>query len=166
MDYEKKLKNLRLRFPSPPKPVANYLPVVRSGNLLFLSGMLPFVDGKLTMTGKIGKECTIEEGQEAARIALLNGLSVIKQEMGSLNYIEQIVRIAVYVASAEDFFQQPAVANGASDLLAEIFGTAGRHARLALGVSVLPLNSVLELEMIVEICNMAPPGSETDTFVV
>lgn len=151
MDYEKKLHALGFTLPSPPKPVATYVPAVRSGNLLFLSGMIPMVEGKMAMVGKLGKELTVEQGQQAARITLLNALAVIKAELGSLDQVQRIVRIGVHVASAEGFTQQPAVANGASDLLVQIFGDAGRHARLALGAVELPLGAPVELEMIVEI---------------
>ncbi|MDC4204805.1 MAG: RidA family protein [Candidatus Manganitrophus sp.] len=151
MDYEKKLQALGSTLPSPPKPVATYVPAVRSGNLLFLSGMIPMVEGKMAMVGKLGKELTVEQGQQAARITLLNALAVIKAELGSLDQVRRIVRIGVHVASAEGFTQQPAVANGASDLLVQIFGDAGRHARLALGAVELPLGAPVELEMIVEI---------------
>ncbi|WDT77210.1 MAG: RidA family protein [Candidatus Manganitrophus sp.] len=151
MDYEKKLQALGFTLPSPPKPVATYVPAVRSGNLLFLSGMIPMVEGKMAMVGKLGKELTVEQGQQAARITLLNALAVIKAELGSLDQVRRIVRIGVHVASAEGFTQQPAVANGASDLLVQIFGDVGRHARLALGAAELPLGAPVELEMIVEI---------------
>lgn len=151
MDYEKKLQSLGLTLPSPPKPVATYVPVVRSGNLLFLSGMIPMVDGKMAKIGKLGKDLTVEQGQEIARITLLNALAVIKAELGSLEGVKRIVRIGVHVASSEGFTQQPAVANGASDLLVQIFGEAGRHARLALGAAELPLGAPVELEMIVEV---------------
>lgn len=151
MDYEKKLQSLGLTLPAPPKPVATYVPAVRSGNLLFLSGMIPMVEGKMAMVGKLGKELAVEQGQQAARITLLNALAVIKAELGSLDQVQRIVRIGVHVASAEGFTQQPAVANGASDLLVQIFGDAGRHARLALGAAELPLGAPVELEMIVEI---------------
>lgn len=151
MDYEKKLQALGFTLPSPPKPVATYVPAVRSGNLLFLSGMIPMVGGKMAMAGKLGKELTVEQGQQAARITLLNALAVIKAELGSLDQVRRIVRIGVHVASAEGFTQQPAVANGASDLLVQIFGDAGRHARLALGAAELPLGAPVELEMIVEV---------------
>ncbi len=154
MDYEKKIHSLGLDLPPSPKPVASYIPVVGSGNLLFLSGILPFVDGQLASRGKLGKELTIEEGMEAARICLLNGLSVIRNEIGSLNKIEQFVRLAVHVASTAEFTQQPAIANGASELLIEIFGDIGKHARLALGAVVLPLDAPVELEMIVELVSM------------
>lgn len=151
MDFEKKLQSLGLTLPSPPKPVATYVPVVRSGNLLFLSGMIPMVEGKMARVGKIGNDLTVEQGQEMARMTLLNGLAAIKAELGSLDGIKRIVRLGVHIASAEGFTQQSAVANGASDLLVQIFGEAGRHARLALGAAELPLGAPVELEMIVEV---------------
>ena len=151
MDYEKKIQSLGLTLPPPPKPVATYVPAVRSGDLLFLSGMIPMVDGKMAVVGKLGKELTVERGQEVARITLLNALAVVKAAVGSLDQVERIIRIGVHVASAEGFIQQPAVANGASDLLVQIFGEAGRHARLALGAAELPLNAPVELEMIVQV---------------
>ncbi len=151
MDYEKKLEQLGLKLPQAPKPVASYVPVVRTGTLLFLSGILPFVEGQLLSSGKIGEALTLEQAVEAARIALLNGLAVIKAETGSLDEMTKVVRIAVYVASSPSFTQQALVANGASDLLVEIFGDPGRHARLALGVTSLPLDAPVELEMIVEV---------------
>ncbi len=154
MNYENRLQSLGHTLPPPPKPLASYVPVVRSGNLLFLSGILPLVGGKLTLTGKLGKELSIEQGQKAAQIAILNALSVIKAEVGSLNAIEKIVRLAIHVSSTPDFIQQSAVANGASDLLVQIFDSPGRHARLALGAVVLPLDAPVEVEMIVEVASM------------
>ncbi len=151
MDVDERLKDLGLTLPQAPNPVATYVPVIRSGNLLFLSGMIPLVEGKLPFTGRIGKSLTLEQGEEATRIALLNALAVIQAECGSLNQVEQIVRIAVHVASAEGFTQQSIIANAASDLLVQIFGGVGRHARLALGAAILPLDAPVELEMIVQI---------------
>jgi enamine deaminase RidA (YjgF/YER057c/UK114 family) len=151
MDVEANLKSLGLSLPEPPKPVASYIPAVRAGNLLFLSGMLPFIDGKLSKTGKVGKELSVADGQEAAKVALLNALAVVKAELGSLNEVGRIVRMGVHVASAEGFTQQPAVGNGASDLLVQLFGEAGRHARLALGAAELPLGAPVELELIIQV---------------
>jgi len=151
MDAEEKLKSLGLILPPAPMPVATYVPAIRSGNLLFLSGMIPLVEGKLLLTGKIGKVLTLEQGEEAARVALLNALAVIRAECGSLNQVTQIVRLSTHVASSEGFTQQSIVANAASELLIEIFGGIGRHARLALGAGNLPLDAPVELEMIVEV---------------
>jgi enamine deaminase RidA (YjgF/YER057c/UK114 family) len=151
MSREQRLTTLGLALPPPPKPVASYVPAVRSGTLLFLSGILPMKDGKPAWTGKIGRDLTVEQGVEAARLACLNALAVVKAEIGSLDAVSRIVRLGGHVASAEGFTQQPAVVNGASDLLVAIFGDAGRHARLALGAYELPLGAAIELELIVEI---------------
>ena len=151
MSFEARLHELGLELPPPPKPVASYIPAVRSGNLLFLSGVLPFRDGQLTLTGKVGRELTPDQGREASRTAALNALSIARQELGALDRIKKMVRMVGHVASAEGFVQQPAVINGASDLLVQVFGEAGRHARVAVGAAELPLNSPVELELIIEI---------------
>jgi len=149
--FEQTLVRLGVALPAPPKPVATYIPAVRAGQLLFLSGVIPFRDGKLALEGKLGKDLGIEQGYEAARIALLNALAIVRSELGTLDRVKRCVRMVGYVASAEGFVQQPAVINGASDLLVEIFGEAGRHARVALGAAELPLNAPVELELIVEV---------------
>lgn len=151
MSFEQALAQLGIILPAPPKPVATYVPVVRAGNLLFLSGVIPFRDGKLAVEGKLGKDLTVEQGYEASRIALLNALAIVRSEIGTLDRVRKLVRMVGYVASAEGFIQQPAVINGASDLLVKIFGDAGRHARVALGAAELPLNAPVELELIVEV---------------
>jgi enamine deaminase RidA (YjgF/YER057c/UK114 family) len=151
MSFEARLHELQLELPPAPKPVASYIPAVRSGNLLFLSGVLPFRDGQLTLTGKVGRELTSEQGRDASRTAVLNALAIARQELGTLDRITKMVRMVGHVASAEGFVQQPAVINGASDLLVQIFGDAGRHARVAVGVAELPLNAPVELELILEV---------------
>ncbi|MBX3329228.1 MAG: RidA family protein [Nitrospira sp.] len=151
MSYEKKLSDLGLTLPAPPKPVANYVPVVRTGDLLFLSGVLPSRDGRLVMTGKLGENLTVEQGVEAAREAVLNGLSIIRSEAGSLDRVKQIVKMVGYIASAPGFTDQPQVLNGASDLLVSVFGEAGRHARVAVGAVELPRLAPIEIELIVEL---------------
>jgi enamine deaminase RidA (YjgF/YER057c/UK114 family) len=151
MSIESRLKELGIALPTAPKPVANYIPAVRAGELLFTSGVLPMKEGNLAFEGKLGKELTVERGQEAARLAVLNALSVVKQELGSLDKVARIVRLTGHVASAPGFVQQPGVLNGASDLLVAIFGEAGRHTRAALGAAELPLNSPIELELIVQV---------------
>ncbi len=151
MSYEKKLSDLGLTLPAPPKPVANYVPVVRTGDLLFLSGVLPSRDGRLIMTGKLGENLTVEQGVEAAREAVLNGLSIIRSEAGSLDRVKQIVKMVGYIASAPGFTDQPQVLNGASDLLVAVFGEAGRHARVAVGAAELPRLAPIEIELIVEL---------------
>jgi len=143
------LKELGLDLPEPPKPLGAYVPAVRVENLLFLSGMLPLIQGKLQCQGKLGKDLTVEQGYEAARTATLNALSVVRQEIGDLSRVVRIVRLTGHVASAPGFTQQPAVLNGASDLLLNIFGERGKHARVALGAAELPLSAPVELELIV-----------------
>jgi len=151
MLYEQKLTQLGLALPAPPKPVANYVPVVRVGDLLFLSGVLPSRDGQLIMTGKLGQNLSIEQGMEAARVAVLNGLSIIRQEAGSLDRVKRIVKMVGHIASAPGFTDQPQVLNGASDLLVSVFGDAGRHARVAVGAAELPRQAPVEIELIVEL---------------
>ncbi len=151
MSYEQKLTQLGLALPAPPKPVANYVPVVRTGDLLFLSGVLPSRDGQLIMTGKLGQNLSIEQGMEAARVAVLNGLSIIQQEAGSLDRVKRIVKMVGHIASAPGFTDQPQVLNGASDLLVSLFGDAGRHARVAVGAAELPRQAPVEIELIVEL---------------
>lgn len=151
MSYEAKLKELGVTLPDPPKPVANYVPVVRVGDLLFLSGVLPSRDGQLIMTGKLGGNLTIEHGIEASRVAVLNGLSIIRSAAGSLDRVKQIVKMVGHIASAPGFTDQPQVLNGASDLLVSLFGDAGRHARVAVGAAELPRQAPVEIELIVQL---------------
>jgi len=151
MSFDAKLVELGITLPPAPKPVATYIPAVRAGDLLFLSGTGPFKDGRIAFAGKLGRDLTVEQGAEAARLALLNALAMVRQELGTLDRVVRIVRLTGHVASAEGFIQQPAVINGASDLLVQIFGEAGRHARLALGAAELPLNMCIELELILQV---------------
>ncbi len=151
MSFEARLAELKITLPPAPKPVATYVPAVRAGDLLFLSGTGPFKDGVIAFAGKLGKDLTVEQGYEAARLTLLNALAMVRQELGTLDRVTRVVRLTGHVASAEGFIQQPAVINGASDLLVQIFGDAGRHARLALGAAELPLNMAIELELIVQV---------------
>jgi len=151
MSIDDTLSSLGITLPAPPKPVASYVPAVLAGDLLFLSGILPFRDGQVAVTGKLGQDVTVERGAEAARLALLNALAVVKQELGSLDRVRRIVRVVGHVASAAGFVQQPAVINGASDLLVQVFGEAGRHARVALGAAELPLHAAIELELLVQV---------------
>ena len=132
------------------KPVASYLPATVSGSLVFTAGQLPFVNGALPATGKLGESVTTEDAAVMARTAVLNALAAVKSEIGSLDRITKIVKLVVFVASAPGFTAQPAVANGASDALVEFFGEVGKHARSAVGVAVLPLDAPVELELIVE----------------
>lgn len=151
MSFEKRLIELDIALPAPPRPVATYIPAVLAGDLLFLSGVIPFREGKLALEGKLGRDLTVEQGYEAARIALLNGLAIARSELGTLDRIRKVVRLVGHVASAEGFVQQPAVINGASDLLVKIFDEAGRHARVAVGAAELPLNAPVELELILQV---------------
>jgi len=148
MSYEAKLKELQIELPQPPKPVATYIPAVRAGDLLFLSGVLPMQNGQLAFSGKLGRDLTVEQGMEAAKLALLNALAIAKQELGSLDRVVRIVKVVGHVASAEGFTDQPQVLNGASDLLVAVFGEAGRHARVAVGAAELPRRAAVEIELI------------------
>jgi len=151
MSAEARLKEIGLTLPEAPRPVAAYVPSVRSGNLVFVSGQIAFKDGKLAWTGKVGRDLPLEAGQAAARQCALNALAVVRAEIGTLDAVERIVRVAVFVASADGFTDQPKVANGASELLVDVFGERGRHARAAVGVSELPLGSPVEVELVVEV---------------
>jgi enamine deaminase RidA (YjgF/YER057c/UK114 family) len=148
---ELKLKELGIFLPEPAKPVAAYIPAKQSGKLVFTAGQLPMVQGELISKGLLGQDVEIEEANKAARICTLNALAAIKGVIGDLDRIKQIVRVVGYVASVPTFTQQPAVVNGASELLLEIFGENGKHARSAVGMAVLPLNAPVEIELTVEI---------------
>ncbi|HEX7740197.1 MAG TPA: RidA family protein [Marmoricola sp.] len=147
---EERLAELGLTVPEVPAPVAAYVPAVRSGNHIFTSGQLPMRDGQLLHTGKVGGEVTQEEAVECARQCGLNALAAVRAELGSLGTIKRIVKVVAFVASTPDFTGQPLVANGVSELLGEVFGDAGRHARSAVGVPVLPLDAPVEVELMVE----------------
>lgn len=151
MGYEENIKELGLVLPKPPKPVATYVLAVRAGDLLFLSGVLPMQQGQLAWSGKLGRELRVEQGSDAARVALLNALAIAKQELGTLDRIVRIVKVVGYVASADGFTDQPQVLNGASDLLVTIFGEAGRHARVAVGAVELPRGAAVEIELILQV---------------
>ena len=151
MKIEERLKQLGLELPELPQPLAVYVPFVRTGTLIVTSGMGCRRQGKLAYQGKVGRDLTLEQGHEAARITMLNLLATLKAAVGDLDKIERIVKVTGFVASAPDFGQQPEVMNGASELLAEVFGEKGKHARSAIGVSELPRNIPVEIEMIVEV---------------
>jgi len=146
-----KLKEIGLDLPEIPKPVAAYIPAKQSGKLVFTAGQLPMVNGELVSKGLLGQDVDVEEANKAARICTLNALAAIKGVVGDLDRIKQIVRVVGYVASVPTFTQQPAVVNGASELLLEVFGEVGKHARSAVGMAVLPLNASVEIELTVEI---------------
>jgi enamine deaminase RidA (YjgF/YER057c/UK114 family) len=145
-----RLAELGLTLPQVTKPVASYVPAAVTGNLVFTAGQLPFADGALPATGKVGAEVTPEDAQRFARTCALNALAAAESVIGSLDRVTRIVKVVGFVASAPDFTGQPAVINGASDVLGEIFGDAGRHARSAVGVAVLPLDAPVEVELILE----------------
>jgi enamine deaminase RidA (YjgF/YER057c/UK114 family) len=148
---EQRLAELGLSVPDVVPPVASYVPAVRSGHLVFTAGQLPMRDGELLAIGKVGGAVTPEEAYDAARQCALNGLAAIKAETGDLAVIRRVVKVVVFVASTPDFTGQPGVANGASDLLGDVFGEAGVHARSAVGVPVLPLDAPVEAELVVEV---------------
>jgi len=150
LNYEQNMQSLGYKLPEVAQPAGSYLPAITSGNLVFTAGQIPLVEGKLAATGKVGAEIEFEQAQELARICILNGLAAVKSEIGDLQRIKKIVKIVGFVSSDPAFTQQPQVINGASDLLAEIFGEVGRHARSAVGVAVLPLDVPVEIELIVE----------------
>ncbi len=150
MTILEKLESLGLSLPAVPAPVAAYVNCVRSGNLLFLSGGLP-IDGDRKIIGKVPTDVSPELAQEGARIIILNRLAVIQEAIGSLDKVKQIVALNGFVSSEPDFYGHPAVINGASELLVEIFGEKGRHSRTALGVAALPLNVAVEINLIVEV---------------
>ena len=148
---EERLAELGLTVPEGAKPVAAYVPAVRSGSYVYTSGQLPMREGQLIQTGKVGGEVTQDEAVECARQCALNALAAIRAEIGELSNIKRIVKVVAFVASTPDFTGQPLVANGVSELLGEVFGDAGRHARSAVGVSVLPLDAPVEVELLVEV---------------
>jgi enamine deaminase RidA (YjgF/YER057c/UK114 family) len=148
MRVEERLRDLGIDLPSPPEPVASYIPWVAAGDLIFVSGQLPTRNGGLPRTGRLGEELTVEEGQDEARYCGLNVLAQLRGAVGSLDLIGRIVRLGVFVASAPGFHHQPAVANGASDLMKDVFGDAGKHARSAVGVSELPLGAPVEVDAV------------------
>ena len=148
---EEKIKELGYTLPETPKPLAAYIPAIQTGNYVYTSGQVPFADGELKYAGKIGFDLSIEEGQKAAELCALNSLSAIKSVIGDLNKIEQIIKVTVFVNSADAFTDQPKVANGVSEFLGKIFGEAGKHVRSAVGVNELPIDSAVEIEMMVKV---------------
>ncbi|HLS27787.1 MAG TPA: RidA family protein [Opitutales bacterium] len=151
MNIEQMLTELGLELPPPPAPAGSYVPTIRTGNLLYVAGQLPIKDGKVTHVGQVGKEQTIETAQEAARVATLNTLAAIKGAVGSLDAIKQFVFVNGFVNGVNDFPDSPAVLNGASDLIAEVFGEKGKHARAAVAVAGLPFGAAVEVQVVVEI---------------
>lgn len=158
MGAEARLQELGLHLPEPPQPVGSYLLAQRAGQLLFLSGTTCYVNGDLLYKGRVGAELTVEEGYAAARQTMLNLLSIVKAALGDLDQVERVVKVNGYVNSAPDFDRQPAVINGASELLEAIFGPSGKHSRTSVGVSDLPGHIPVEIEMIVEIRPSSAPS--------
>ena len=148
---EDRLAELGLAVPEVAKPVAVYVPAVRTGNYVFTSGQLPMRSGELMATGKVGAEVTVEEAVACAQQCALNAIAAVKAEVGDLDLVKRIVKVVAFVASTPDFTGQPQVANGASELFGAAFGEAGVHARSAVGVPVLPLDSPVEVEILVEV---------------
>jgi enamine deaminase RidA (YjgF/YER057c/UK114 family) len=150
-DIDKRLAELGITLPELPKPKFSYVPGVVSGKMIYVSGQTPTKDGELLFRGKLGRELRIEDGYQAARRAAINCVAELKLVLGDLNRIRRLVQLSGYVASADGFSQQPAVVNGASDLMLEIWGENGRHARKALGVNELPDGAPVEIELIAEL---------------
>jgi enamine deaminase RidA (YjgF/YER057c/UK114 family) len=150
MSVDARLAELGLSLPALAKPVAAYVPAVVTGNLVFTAGQLPFVDGALPATGKVGADVTAEAAAELARICALNALAAASSVIGSLDRVTRVVKVVGFVASDPAFSGQPAVMNGASELLGQVFGDTGQHARSAVGVAVLPLDAPVEVELVLE----------------
>lgn len=149
---EKLLKDLGITLPKPAKPVASYEGFIRTGNLVFVSGQIPVVDGKVAVTGKLGGSVSLEDGQKAARLCAINVLAQLNEATGhDLSKVTRVVKVTGFVAATPDYTDVPKVVNGASDLFAAVFGDRGKHARAAVGVAVLPLDSAVEVEAIVEV---------------
>ena len=149
MLIEERIKSLQITLPNPPTPAGSYIPAVITGNLLFISGQIPMENGKVLFTGKVTDD-NLETAQKSARMCAINILAQIKREIGNLDKVTRIVRLSGFVNSDAEFFQHPKVINAASDLFFEIFGDKGKHSRIAIGVASLPLNSMTEIDAVVE----------------
>jgi enamine deaminase RidA (YjgF/YER057c/UK114 family) len=148
---EERLAELGLTVPGVAKPVAAYVPAIRTGSYVYTSGQLPMRDGELITTGKVGGSVTAEQAAECAQQCALNAIAAVRAEIGDLSQVKRVVKVVAFVASTPDFTGQPGVANGASELLGKVFGEAGQHARSAVGVPVLPLDAPVEVELVVEV---------------
>jgi enamine deaminase RidA (YjgF/YER057c/UK114 family) len=146
---EEKLKELEIKLPNPPTPAGSYIPAVKTGNLLFISGQIPMEEGKVLFTGKVSDD-NLETAQKSAKMCAINLLAQMKRELGDLEKVVRIVRLSGFVNSDPEFYQHPKVINAASDLFYEIFGDKGKHSRIAMGVACLPLNSMTEIDAIIE----------------
>lgn len=149
--HTERLAELGIQLPDVVAPVAAYVPTTRTGNLVFTSGQLPLVQGELVATGKLGAGVTLEQGAEAARACAVNAVAALADAAGGLDNIVRVVKVVIFVASAPEFTDQPKVGNGASELLGQVFGDAGQHARSAVGVATLPLGAPVEVEVIAEV---------------
>jgi len=146
---EEKIKSLKITLPNPPTPAGSYIPAVKTGNLLFISGQIPMEEGKVLFTGKVSDD-NLETAQKSAKMCAINLLAQMKRELGDLDKITRIVRLSGFVNSDPEFYQHPKVINAASDLFFEIFGDKGKHSRIAMGVACLPLNSMTEIDAVIE----------------
>jgi len=146
---EEKIKALKITLPNPPTPAGSYIPAVKTGNLLFISGQIPMEEGKVLFTGKVSDD-NLETAQKSAKMCAINLLAQMKRELGDLDKVTRIVRLSGFVNSDPEFYQHPKVINAASDLFFEIFGDKGKHSRIAMGVACLPLNSMTEIDAIIE----------------
>ena len=149
---EEKLEGLGIKLPVPPTPAGSYVPAIKTGNLLFISGQIPMQDGKVIFTGKVSED-NLDTAQKSAKMCAINLLAQIKRELGSLDKVSRVVRLSGFVNSTPEFSQQPKVINAASDLFFELFGDIGKHSRIAVGVASLPLNSMTEIDAIIEFAN-------------
>ena len=147
---EDRLRELSIELPTPPSPAGSYIPVVTTGNLAFVSGQIPMKEGKVIFEGKVPEQQSLESARDAAKICIINGLAQLNANLGSLDKITKFVRISGFVNSNPEFTEQPKVVNAASDLLVEVFGDMAKHSRIAVGVASLPLNSTVEIDMVVE----------------
>jgi len=146
---EEKLTSLGIKLPIPPTPAGSYVPVIKTGNLLFISGQIPMEEGKVIFTGKVTDD-NLETAQKSAKMCAINLLAQIKRELGSLDKVTKVVRLSGFINSDAEFYQHPKVINAASDLFFEIFGDKGKHSRIAVGVACLPLNSMTEIDAVIE----------------
>jgi len=146
---EEKIKALKITLPNPPTPAGSYIPAVKTGNLLFISGQIPMEEGKVLFTGKVSDD-NLETAQKSAKMCAINLVAQMKRELGDLDKVTRIVRLSGFVNSDPEFYQHPKVINAASDLFFEIFGDKGKHSRIAMGVACLPLNSMTEIDAIIE----------------
>ncbi len=161
MQVEAKLTEMGITLPKAPQPVATYVPALQVGDLLFLSGTTCYLDGKPLFIGRLGRELSLQQGYAAARQTMLNLLSVVKAWLGDLDRVKRIVKVNGYVNSTPDFDRQPEVINGASDLLEQVFGEQGKHARTSIGVNILPGNVPVEIEMVLQVRNESSQGENT-----